>query len=564
MKTTAKKGTSKVSIYEHDGNVIPKSENVESEKAIAARFVNDLIEAVDKLPSVETVDIPGQLNAAKVKIDKFFIESTKVLFEDDSFTFFNAEGGVYYLTVTSLTPSVEIPLGTPDGLKQLTYYRNRTGKNKLKPKILKEYYDHLTQYVKNEIKPIKQEPRVFMEDDKIYYDLHDTINPKYVEITKSGYTIRDGRNDRFRIYDTQDLQVLPVKGGSLDLLDKYLNMDSEQQLLLKVFLVCAFIPGFPHPLMLVDGEAGSSKSTLTVFLKKLIDPSTVNSLSMPLTQDDLYLDLDRHYFVPFDNLSGISQRISDDICKAVTGVGISKREHYTMDNSFVRKYMRIILVNGISFGKLREDFLDRCLSFHLSRISDENRKPIKDIEKDFEEDRPLILGAIFDAVSKALSIIPTVKLDNLSRMADFEKYGYACANALGDGLGDKFITVYRKCVKEQKERAVEDNPILSAITRFMEDKENWKGSMTDFILAFTLFSKDNSLDYILKELPNPSVLGKKLTGFKGLLSEQGVIVNEAKKGGKGNIWEFVSLPAKDRIESEPTDDKVAPGDTVKL
>lgn len=518
---------------------LPSSEHGSSHKE--REFNTDSIGAVlDADKSIVKKDI-NQSDKFNSQSQNYYDQCKSILFDEDEIACINAVGGKYSVTVTSINPPLNIPLGTTDGLRTLNYYRNKTGKEPMKRVVLKEYYDYLTEYVKNEIIPIKQEPRIFRENETIYYDLHDASNPQYVKIDQTGYKIHNGKDFRFRTYETQSSQVTPIPGGSLDLLDKYLNMDSEQRELLKVFMISAFIPGFPHPILLIDGEAGSSKTTLSVILKKLIDPSSIESLSMPTTQSDLLLNLDHHYFIPFDNMSGIKQSISDNLCKAITGSGICTRMLYKDDDSFTRYYKRTVLINGINVGTLKEDFLDRCLSFHLTRIDDKNRKPLMDIEKEFEKDRPLILGAIFDAVSKALEILPTVNLQNLSRMADFEKYGYACSEALGEHKGDQFIESYHKCVKEQKERAVADNPILAAITLFMRNKTDWKGNMTEFLAEFSRFSKENSLEYIEKKLPDPSVLGRKLTDYKALLTDQGLHIEEVSKGGKGNLWQFSKI-----------------------
>jgi hypothetical protein len=64
-----------------------------------------------------------------------------------------------------------------------------------------------------------------------------------------------------------------------------------------------------------------------------------------------------------------------------------------------------------------------------------------DIMSEFLELRPKLLGYIFDTLAKAMKIKPTIKLDNLPRMADFALWGEAIARAMG--YKDlEFISVY--------------------------------------------------------------------------------------------------------------------------
>jgi len=77
------------------------------------------------------------------------------------------------------------------------------------------------------------------------------------------------------------------------------------------------------------------------------------------------------------------------------------------------------MLNGINLVASRDDLLDRSVLFRLDRIGKEWRKTESEFWQEFEQDRPFILGAIFDALAGALRIYPQVKLPALPRMADF-------------------------------------------------------------------------------------------------------------------------------------------------
>ncbi len=104
----------------------------------------------------------------------------------------------------------------------------------------------------------------------------------------------------------------------------------------------------------------------------------------------------------FDNVSSISEDESDLLCRAVTGAGFSKRALYSNDDDFIYKFKRALGVNGINLATTRADFLDRSLVIKLKRIPKDKRRKKEDIDREFEELRPFVLGYIFDILVKVL------------------------------------------------------------------------------------------------------------------------------------------------------------------
>ena len=95
----------------------------------------------------------------------------------------------------------------------------------------------------------------------------------------------------------------------------------------------------------------------------------------------------------------------------------------TNSEDVIFTFQRCIAINGIQNVAKRADLLDRSILVELLRIKDEKRKELSEIMATFDADRAEILGGIFDTLSKAMAIYPTVKLCNLPRMADFARWG---------------------------------------------------------------------------------------------------------------------------------------------
>lgn len=254
--------------------------------------------------------------------------------------------------------------------------------------------------------------RSMRNPDGLWYDL----GGRAVCITKNGWKVTEAVPLLFKRFPHQKDQMAPISGGSLRLLLKYINISNESdQLLFLVYVVAAFIPGFPHPLLIFHGAQGAGKTTPMKIMKELIDPSVLTGLSMPKNIETFVQTMGHHSFMFYDNLSKMPEWFSDALARAATGDSFGKRELYTDDDDIIYHFQRTIALNGINQVVYKSDLLDRSILLNLERISPEKRKEAEIFWEDFERNRPLILGAIFDVLSKALTIYPTVKLDQIGR-----------------------------------------------------------------------------------------------------------------------------------------------------
>jgi hypothetical protein len=180
----------------------------------------------------------------------------------------------------------------------------------------------------------------------------------------------------FRRYSNQQIQPYPSLQFPPYIFDQFLKLlnvkDEDNKLLLKCYIICLFIPEIPKPILMLHGEQGSAKSTLQELIKLLVDPSIVRTLSFPRDINELIQKLRHNYIAYFDNISVIPRWISDELCRAVTGSGFTKRQLFTDDDDIIYNFKRCIGFNGISLGATKADLLDRGLIIHLERIPKEN------------------------------------------------------------------------------------------------------------------------------------------------------------------------------------------------
>ena len=319
--------------------------------------------------------------------------------------------------------------------------------------------------------------RVAHHEGNIYIDLG-TPDWKTVAISPTGWEIVTDAPVRFRRVSTQLPLPIPERGGSLDTLREFFCFEDQDWVMVATWLVNCFKPSPTYPLLILHGEAGSGKSTLTEVLKKLIDPGKAPLLPAIGDIRNFSIAAYGRYLLAYDNLSGINAEQSDALCRLSTGGGFSHRTlHSDMDETVI-EFVRPQVINGIDSIATRGDLLDRSILVKVS--PPESRRDKEQFWTDFNAAHPLIFGAICDAISKALNVFPSVKLNNPPRMADFAKFGTALEPGLGFAPG-AFVSCYQGVRSEAHETALEASPIAQAVIDFMRNREAWIGTASELL-----------------------------------------------------------------------------------
>lgn len=369
--------------------------------------------------------------------------------------------------------------------------------------------------------------RSVMNEQGLWYDCG---SGRVVKVDDKGWKMVEKPPIIFKHFGHQKQQDKPVKGGDINKLTDYINLESDSdKLLFLVYVVSAFVPGFPHPLLILYGPQGSGKSTPMRVMKELIDPSSIQGTSAPTDKKEFAQLANHHSFFFFDNLSNMPVWLSDALARVSTGDGFSKRALYTDDDDIVYKLQRTVALNGISQVITKPDLLDRSILVTLERMKPEQRIAEEEFWKFFNDEKPQILGAIFDVLSKALKIWPDTFLESMPRMADFARWGYAIAEAMGR-KGDDFIKAYQDNIKLQNDEAIENSPVAQAILTFMEDKDEWEGTAAELLrqLNKVVFTTDIARSpYWPKE---PQWLTRRLNEVQPNLITRGITITRFATG----------------------------------
>lgn len=362
--------------------------------------------------------------------------------------------------------------------------------------------------------------RSSFDGKKLWYDCGNEV----IEITDNGWSAISDPPVVFRRYPHQKLQVYPEQSenGSINDLIPFVNLHNNDDILLfLVFTVAAFIPNFPHPILLLSGPQGAGKSTPMKLIKQLVDPSEIQGLAAPKDIGHFGQIANHHSVVMLDNLSSMPVWLSDAIARASTGDGFSKRALYTNDDDFVFRIQKVIMLNGINQVVTKADLLDRSILLNVKRIDPGSRIADDDFWKNFNNQKAFILGSIMTVLSKALKIYPTVDLQRLPRMADFTKWGYAIAEAAGY-RGEDFVQAYMKNIDRQDEEAIEASPVAQAIIEFMKDKSEWADTAASLLQQLNRIATFNDLRSSILWPKDPQWLSKRINETEPNLHTRGI------------------------------------------
>ena len=322
--------------------------------------------------------------------------------------------------------------------------------------------------------------RIAGQGDKIYLDLGDP-NWRSVEISADGWKVESSCPVKFT--RTKGMRPLPSPRPSGSILDlhKLINVPDESDFQLVVaWLLAALRPVGPFPILVLQGEQGSAKSTAARMLRSLIDPATSPIRAVPRDEHDLMIAARNAWLLAFDNLSGIKSWLSDALCRLATGGGFSTRQLYTDAEETILDAQRPVILNGIEELTSRQDLLDRALIVQLPPIQPEARRPESELWDEFDAQKPGILGALLTAVSTGLRDLPSVELASLPRMADFAKWISATEAALPWPEGF-FLRAYSSNREESVDLALESDVVATALLALLDRRSNWRGTATELL-----------------------------------------------------------------------------------
>lgn len=369
--------------------------------------------------------------------------------------------------------------------------------------------------------------RVAELNGAIYLDLCNA-NWEVIRIDEEGWEILSESPVKFRRTNGMKALPHPEKGGTLEELDRFLNIHGDYLALTKAWLLACLKPRIAYPVLILNGEQGSAKSTAARVLCELVDPNEAALRTEPRNEDDLFIAASNRRIVAFDNLSGVKPSLSDALCRLATGGGHSKRKLYSNAEEQIFNVQNPVLLNGIDDLTTRSDLVDRSIVISLPKIG--TRRPESEFWEDFETAKPKIIGALLDAANEALRNFDAVYLDNYPRMADFTKLATAAEKSL-DLEDNQFVAIYERNRDEANIVALENSVIVPAIYRILMEQSEWSGNAMELLLEL-----ERKSDMILLKNPqfprNEIRLANEIRRLSPNLRKVGIEVEISQKENK--------------------------------
>ena len=401
---------------------------------------------------------------------------------------------------------------------------------------LQRVLDTLAVKAQIEGKEITPAYRCAYYEGKIFYYLADR-EQTVICIDENGYRVIAEAPVPFIKKQNMSEQVLPkrAKDTLKKMGMKYWQFATpDDRILHWILLISRFIAEGSQPLIYYFGDRGSAKSTSMRLDKMIVDPSEIDIKALPKSISDAVAAVSNQYMVSFDNVSRISDELSDIFCIVATHGYYSKKMLYSNNQEFAIKLNARVSFSGITNLSTKPDLIDRMVCLKLNRIDSSNRRTEEEIMKEFQTDLPYILDKIFRILSKAIPIYNDLKLERLPRMADFAKWGYAIAEALGYG-GERFLRIYENNQADLLENLVSEDSLITVLIEAMKKQNYFKGTVTELLVSLTNMAEKMEIDTRVGWARDASSLSRKLYENQSVLSMFGISVNRGKSNGERYI-----------------------------
>lgn len=397
---------------------------------------------------------------------------------------------------------------------------------------LKEFVEHIAAYCELYGNDVTIFNRVARDGNDL---LIDGINCVYRIVPGAGWEETKISSPFFRRSQGMLPLVKPLPGGDVKKLLDFVNLSDERlRILFLVNFVASLVPNIPHPALIIYGPQGASKSTIVKYMVSLLDPAFADDVSYR-NEKEFMLAAGSRWIVNMDNVSFVDPVASDIFCKLVTGASYTARQLYTDDTLIIRRFQRVLIINGVNLPVDKPDLMDRCLLMPLERIPPHRRQSEAELRTKFDAIKGELLGACFDTLSKAMAIYPTVTLRTKERMADFQVWGCAIAEALGFNQ-ELFLQAWAQNIELQHEESLEASPIAALVVEWFRSNPSYNelsGTPSHVYRKLKILADDVGIDS--RSLPkNPRAFGKKLQEVRPNLEAHGYIVDRVR--GKDRTW----------------------------
>ncbi|QEL21094.1 hypothetical protein [Limnoglobus roseus] len=389
--------------------------------------------------------------------------------------------------------------------------------------------------------------RATAHDGAISIDLADDRN-RVVRVSPGGWVVTTDSPVAFiRPRGAEPLPEPRSGPGGIDALFALLpKLDQPAKSLILGWILAALNPRVQFPVLILNGAAGSGKSTTAAFLRGLVDPSVAGLTKLArLDESALWTTAANGYALCFDNVSAISADVSDTLCMIATGGSHSARKLYTdTDTVLVRKKCPILL-SGISEFANREDLLSRALLVRCPVIGGSAYTKATALQAAFDAARPTIFAAVLDLLAAGLR--SDLTLPAAPRMADAAEWVERCFAGGGYHPGS-FVAAVEAQQAARSGISLDAWPPAEFVTTVAAD--GFEGTTAELLTRITRLARDSGLPSNPAWPKSPSALGVQLREREQSLLVRGIVREDFPGRREGRRIRLYCRPAEAASKAE--------------
>lgn len=372
--------------------------------------------------------------------------------------------------------------------------------------------------------------------------LLDLANPEghFVEISASGWQTTAANDVHFEtsrstlsLPDPAPLTPDSPAAAVLDALRVTLNLgppNAPAWLRSLAWLLNAFRPRGPYPVLVLRGPSGSGKSFAARILRSLVDPCTAPLAPIPPSARELLSLAQHNWVLAFDHVAALSPPLADTLCRLSSGTGIAFRDDPHREPALLWITRPILLTVTDDFTP-PPSLAARALIVDMPALSAQTRRTQEDLLAGLNRAFPLTLGALCDTISTILHA-PLPAQPHPTRHADALAWAVAAAPALN-------------CTADEIRRAFHPSPpsypLVESVTAMLRRTPRFTGTAT--ALAETLSLSQT-----------PKVLSAQLKLHAIDLADAGVHLDFNRRHGGVRTIDLRASPTFP-ASSQPTDSK---------
>jgi energy-coupling factor transporter ATP-binding protein EcfA2 len=390
--------------------------------------------------------------------------------------------------------------------------------------------------------------------DTTYLDLG-TPSGAYVEVSASGWTVRDPRHGwecpaLFTRSSTTNALPFPESGGARAELAALLalSLDDDRFRIAWAWLVAQVFPETARPMIYFLGSQGSGKTTRGLMLANVLEPQTEMGSVLKRSEKENNPVAKANYLLTADNMTKLSEDVSNWLCSLVTGHRVIERKLYTNSDTVAYSLKRTGIFTGkIKPAGLESDAEERMIFLEFERMTVDRIRADDDLMADLREAHPRILGAVLDDMAAVLAIIGEVSTADTDgyRFVNFAKVFAAMDRVDTPG----YIGALNREATEALTERVFDEPVLIALLRATaaEDDGEWSGTAGELLHAIGRYAPDDAGRPGRAWWPaSPKGLGTHLRNQQHALSLAGLRVEFRKSNGSRLIFTTITPEARER------------------